>query len=174
MTIIHKHTDYCDIFEMSAPKNHLNTDEFYTANIDLLQNYAAYFMEAAEKIITNAEQNKFILEYPDDYDRYHEYEDLETGLIDETKQPLITKSELYSLLTIREKQILAWLFQGKTSAEIAIILGISRRTVEKFIPRLKIKSNCQSLFQLGAKLSLLQYRLMLEEFIMAPNHKHRT
>lgn len=36
-------------------------------------------------------------------------------------------------LTLREKEILHWIAEGKTNAEIGIILGISRATVKTHV-----------------------------------------
>ncbi len=58
-------------------------------------------------------------------------------------------------LSSRELDCIRWLLKGKTVPEIAIILDISHRTVEKFILNLKTKLGCYSLFQLGIKIYLL-------------------
>lgn len=56
-------------------------------------------------------------------------------------------------ITDRELECIHWLTLGKTVPEIGIILGISTRTVEKFIASLKLKFNCNTLFQLGNKVN---------------------
>ena len=43
------------------------------------------------------------------------------------------------VITPRQSEVLHWLAEGKTSVEIGIILGISRRTVEKHIEHLYAK-----------------------------------
>ena len=40
---------------------------------------------------------------------------------------------IQSLLTRRQREIMEWIAEGKTSAETAIILDISPRTVEKHL-----------------------------------------
>lgn len=67
------------------------------------------------------------------------------------------------MLTAREKECAYWLFCGKTIPEIALILEISKRTVEKFIINIKEKFNCCTLFQLGNTLSAFCDKLMLLE-----------
>lgn len=42
-------------------------------------------------------------------------------------------------LTRRESEVLSRVAHGKTSADIGLILGISRRTVEKFLERAYLK-----------------------------------
>jgi FixJ family two-component response regulator len=69
----------------------------------------------------------------------------------------------YEKLTAREKESAFWLFNGKTIPEIALILNISKRTVEKFITSIKNKFDCCTLFQLGNELSIIRDKLMLME-----------
>jgi DNA-binding CsgD family transcriptional regulator len=51
-------------------------------------------------------------------------------------------------LTIREKDVLTWVARGKTSAEIAIILGLSERTInfhcDKAMKRLDVINRTQA------------------------------
>lgn len=47
-------------------------------------------------------------------------------------------------LTPRENEVLSWVLQGKTSHEIAIILGSARRTVEKHIQNVFRKTGVSS------------------------------
>ena len=43
------------------------------------------------------------------------------------------REEAMAILTRRQREIMDWIAEGKTSAEAAIILGISPRTVEKHL-----------------------------------------
>ncbi len=47
-------------------------------------------------------------------------------------------------LTPREREVLAWIGEGKSNPEIGRILGISFRTVEKHVERLLAKMNVES------------------------------
>ena len=51
-------------------------------------------------------------------------------------------------LTVREKDVLSWVARGKTSAEIAIILGLSERTInfhcDKAMKRLDVINRTQA------------------------------
>ena len=44
-----------------------------------------------------------------------------------------SSEEALAILTRRQREIMDWIAEGKTSAEAAIILGISPRTVEKHL-----------------------------------------
>ncbi len=52
-------------------------------------------------------------------------------------------------LTQREYECLSWLAKGKTQDEIAILLGISLRTVRAHVTQIKEKLQCYNQFQLG-------------------------
>jgi len=49
------------------------------------------------------------------------------------KSPLSSDDAVNAVLTKRQKEIMDWIAEGKTSAEAAIILDISPRTVEKHL-----------------------------------------
>lgn len=61
-------------------------------------------------------------------------------------------------LSVRHKECLKWLIRGKSSVDIGLILGISKRTVEKHIATLKEKLGCYTLFQVGLKTVYLTKR----------------
>lgn len=58
-------------------------------------------------------------------------------------------------LTNREYECVNYLIRGKTAEEIAIILNISRRTVETHVQNIKRKMNCYNQFRLGYLLGRL-------------------
>lgn len=66
------------------------------------------------------------------------------------------------VLSKREISCLYWLSQGKTMDQIASILHIAHRTVKSHIENVKIKLNCQTLFQLGQTYHQLELWRMLE------------
>lgn len=54
-------------------------------------------------------------------------------------------------LSNRETQCLFYLLRGKTSKKIAIILGLSPRTIEVYVDNLKSKFNCRTKLELIEK-----------------------
>ncbi len=58
-------------------------------------------------------------------------------------------------LTKREFLCVTYMALGKTAEEIAIILSISKRTVETYIQNIKRKMNCFNQFRLGYLLGQL-------------------
>ncbi len=59
-------------------------------------------------------------------------------------------------LSKREIDCINWYLKGKNSGDIALILGISRRTVETYIENVKGKLGCANLFQLGYSVAALK------------------
>lgn len=57
-------------------------------------------------------------------------------------------------ITYRELQCFKWLVLGKTADEIAMILNISKRTVDVHCNNIKRKFNCVKLTQVAYKLAL--------------------
>lgn len=61
-------------------------------------------------------------------------------------------------LTARELQCIDYLSLGKTAEEIAIILNISKRTVESHVQNIKQKLNCYNQFRLGYLLGRMRIK----------------
>ncbi|MEO6003570.1 MAG: helix-turn-helix transcriptional regulator [Opitutus sp.] len=60
-------------------------------------------------------------------------------LLDEIPSATLRKSAVTGALTTRETQILHWIAEGKRNAEIAVIVGSGRRTVEKHVEQILAK-----------------------------------
>jgi DNA-binding CsgD family transcriptional regulator len=56
---------------------------------------------------------------------------------------LINRMKVYGL-SFRETEVLLWLSRGKTNAETALILNLSRRTIEKHLERIYTKLNIET------------------------------
>src|SRR3989338_8040869 len=67
-------------------------------------------------------------------------------------------------LTVREYECVDYLIRGKTAEEIAIILNISKRTVETHVQNIKRKMNCYNQFRLGYLLGRLDIELESPRF----------
>ena len=64
---------------------------------------------------------------------------------------LIRQGQKTALLTDRERQVLNWILAGKTNKEVAIILSISPKTVDKHRTSLMAKLDVHSFSQLMAR-----------------------
>lgn len=51
----------------------------------------------------------------------------------------LTQEQGFAELSRRENHVLHWIVEGKRDAEIAILLGISRRTVQKHVQKILSK-----------------------------------
>lgn len=71
-----------------------------------------------------------------------------SGRVEECAQP-----EPATILTRRESEVMGWLRLGKTSWEIAIILGCAARTVEKHLANLYRKLGVKSRVEMILKTS---------------------
>lgn len=157
--------EYVEGFDFGTNNKNSAINEWYLSNIDVLEKFMQYFKARVSNILNDSD--KYCFHSPDliEPSGNKVYRNIEQGLIRD-QDVLKTKVEVqYEKLTAREKECLYWLFCGKTAPEIALILNISKRTVEKFISNLKEKFNCYTLFQLGDALSALRNKtIMLERF----------
>jgi DNA-binding CsgD family transcriptional regulator len=69
------------------------------------------------------------------------------------QQELRFKNANKYYLTDGERQCLSWLRKGKSADMIAIILGVSRKTIERHISSIKQKYQCTTMYQLGEKIN---------------------
>jgi DNA-binding CsgD family transcriptional regulator len=47
----------------------------------------------------------------------------------------------------REKECLSWIAKGKTSEEVAMIMGIKLSTTRSYLKNVRVKLNCTSMAQ---------------------------
>lgn len=138
LTIIDKQAEWCDIIEFTTTRENYRINNFYLNNIDLFENFVAFFKEKAEKLINQAINDRFLVNYAADINIFEEYPDtLPYKILRQTK------------ITRRELECLGWIAQGKTMEETAGILNISPRTIKAHITSTKEKLGCTNLFQLG-------------------------
>jgi DNA-binding CsgD family transcriptional regulator len=70
-------------------------------------------------------------------------------------------------LSARELECLAWAAQGKTYAEIAMMSGISYRTVKTYLDSCRFKLNAVNLVHAVALAIIYGFLLMPEEHVIA-------
>lgn len=120
---------------------------FYMNELPLLRSFIDYFKEemgeeiiAQKKSSVNLATAKKELFFPKEYNK------MVTPVSRHTFLKAIGKDVdwLVSLqFTKREKEILKHLKLGKTAQEIADILFLSRRTIEKYFENIKLKLQCE-------------------------------
>jgi len=136
ITIIHHTEEGTGFFNFGQRYADLSNLNIIINSFPILDKFILYFYENTKNLFKVAKSNSLIIE------------------------PNVTftpkKSPSRSFLTQREKDCVDWYLSGKNSGEIALILGISRRTVETHIENIKLKFNCNNLFQLGYHLGKSQ------------------
>lgn len=142
--------DHCELWHFGTmPDNELMTS-FYLNNIHLLKEFCYYFKEQASDVIHLAEQNKIKrskdlienCECPPCVVEGHiqAFQDsFELGGIEFCYKRRAIK------LSKREREVIKWSLLGKTSTEVAMILGISKRTVEAHLAKVKRRFDCYKL-----------------------------
>ena len=162
ITIINKFPDgtaeYCGF---SSEPGNAGITEFFLNNLDLLYRFILYFKDrAADLIEKSAKSYRLILP---------EQKNIE-------KERFLSKGDYYALakefehkiklnhyefnygelkgirISRRELDCVKYLLQNRAAKEIAELLFISTRTVEKHLDNLKIKLNCESKQNLYEKL----------------------
>jgi hypothetical protein len=168
LLIMRSHADYNEAFTLFVKQPNSSINQWYMNNVDVLEAFAAYFREQAAPLIKEAEQRSIILsgeKLLTDSIGETRYKGIEVGKVslEQARKNPDYIYQQYHALTARERECVYWLFNGKTVPEIATILGLSKRTVEKYISYIKEKFECYTLFQLGDALSSMRNKLMLME-----------
>ena len=127
----------------------------YINNIDILNKFNKYFSDNVSDLLKTVTPISIDAEYRD------EFKSLWLNSHHQSAEKSSNNSKIISSLTNSssknnqpspELEVFRWYLKGKTAAETAVILGISRRTVETLLERLKKKLNCFSKAQLISKL----------------------
>jgi len=153
-SIFKRNEDYCDAFHFCAEKENKEIDLFYLNNIDLLEQFVGYYRDKASDIIQGAENHRYV--YPETRNDNSEFVSLYDINPNSLQQLLMLhKSSLgfsdHLNLTKRQQQALEFLVKGYSTKEIARELGISFRTVEKYVAQLMGKFSVHSAKKLVAK-----------------------
>jgi DNA-binding CsgD family transcriptional regulator len=135
------------------------------SNIDLLLKFGAYFEVISQPLIKTCQKKpiylpkyneskpipeiKFLIERDKILNDIHSHKSRallkkhnDTDLIKQ-KYNLISYTN-FSTLSIRENECLSLIAKGYTAKEVARVLGLSFRTVEEYINRIKNKLGCFS------------------------------
>lgn len=134
-------------FSSNATSNTINQE--YLRNLGLLKLFILNFRDKVfNSSLASAYDFKFKINYDVDVKCISK---TANDKIDRDKflTTLNIKSTINKDLSMREIEILSWLQKGKTLDQIATILNLSEITIKKYIARVKEKTGCINLFQLG-------------------------
>lgn len=144
ISFVEKTKEATILYIFASTRSNYAINNFYLRNIDLFRRFILYFNDKADKLIKKAHNNKIVL--PDKQIIKHSHADKDilgygerNSFIKSTlikKFTIINKGEMIQL-SRREAECAAFMVSGYTSKEIARVLGVSFRTIEKF--HLKVK-----------------------------------
>lgn len=162
-----KQTDFVELFDFFSSNSNI-----YFINKKLLYRFMLYFKEQAKTLMQKGENERiYTLQNINSKQRNSEKIDeikfinstpikqssLNQNILDlhqtENQRPFFNNIDIHGIcFSNREKQILNYLPQGKTAKQIALILGISYRTVERHLENIRIKTNINSRSELIEKI----------------------
>jgi DNA-binding CsgD family transcriptional regulator len=130
----------------------------YISHLDILNEFIYFFNEKAKFIINEAEKKRLILpRQSHDELIIHSNDPLDSKPTNLSKSLFVDDNYNVSISS-RELECVEWYLKGKTAIEIALILCLSKRTIETHIENVKEKLQCRNLAQLGYLIAMIKYR----------------
>lgn len=151
-TIAQCENDHKSFFHFATSSKNHNANHNYLQLIDTLKKFTLHFKDkiSRHKPLAASYQHKFSIDEKNA--RFHTQDEFDWEKHMDLPQffpKRIFVSHCDTYLTQREFACLHWLAQAKTIDQIALLLGISARTVNAHIANIKQKTNCCNQFQLG-------------------------
>lgn len=144
---IEKHATYCDVWNFGTTKDNEDISRIYLNHLDVLTLFTLYYQDKCQDLIKACEKDPIIIKELPDGSINLEHNDENSQILKDIKAALQAKTNRYFLnglsntehLTKTEMECCHWIYQGKTSEEIAMITNRSKRTIEKHIENIKVK-----------------------------------
>ncbi len=155
IAIIKKSLTYCDFFYFATTPNNYKIVNFYLNNLDFLESFIQMFLENGGSIIEMAEKDKFI------YQNANKKDIIILDTIDYLTCTSMSKAleNKCKQLTKREFECAHYLCLGYSAKEIARIMNLSHRTVEKHISSILKKTHSETKAKLVAQYASLASNL---------------
>jgi DNA-binding CsgD family transcriptional regulator len=156
LIFVKKYHNYVEIFNFGTYADNAGVYSLYLNNMNYFQKFQYYFKDNLSDLIKLYGNHR--LDTPNIKDLKLANSDEVILSIDNLKIQRYFVDGDYIYLTAREVECLDWLAKGKSSSEIALILNIKQRTVEKHIESAKLKLNCNkstSLIYKAVKLGII-------------------
>lgn len=157
-TLVEIYPDKTEFFHFASfPKNY-QVNQLYTEHKDVLYLFVKFFKDKAKNLITQLENKTIDIPMPSSSLCIPAEADFTQEQVAKFVQTIANDryylyQEPHSVyLTQKELECMKWSVKGKTSEEIALLMNISKRTVEAHMENVKQKMNCYKQFQLGYKL----------------------
>ncbi len=146
LSVFYPNMNYCDIYDFSVAKDNANGNINYMTHFQQILNSIESYKEQAKRLIAEADASAAVMGYNSTVDLY---QDKPNNKILEFSVKQFGQVIYPHSLTRREIETIYWLIRGKTVPEIAILLQLSKRTVETYVTNIKLKLACKNLFQIG-------------------------
>lgn len=128
-----------EAWSFAAPPNDLEMQNFYINNLNVLFDFTTFFNSKFHTLVEPSKDNLACFENTVDISLLEEEGCTTPHFTDERGQYLARHRGRAQFLTRREYECLTQLAKGKTCKEIARVLGISNRTVECYVAKVKQK-----------------------------------
>lgn len=158
LSIIEKNKEYIDSFHFGGDYCNIGMTEYLINNTDLLKNICAYYKNKFQKKIASKESNRiFIPSRKVNLNKIifsqnnRKFISLQLSMLKDKESAIFGDIKVSK----REMEVLCWLANGKTAEETALILGLSKRTVEDHIKNMKDKFTAPNTHSLMAKVAAL-------------------
>lgn len=145
ITLIKKSKNYHEFYNIGSSNPDASTINFFINHYDTLNKLTLLFQEKADKLIRLSQKQKLILP-----------PHLHNPQMIKSNDKAIYSEEIKqknNFLTQTESICIKLYLTGKTPLEIANLLNVSKRTVEKHIENIKLKFHCKKQIQLGYALA---------------------
>lgn len=139
ITLVCKFEDGCDYFNFGTSETESAIVGKIYNQLEQLQYFTKFFYEKTKRLLHIANQNRFDLE---------QFKNTE-NIITQNNRLYLGPTYEYAYLTEKEITCLKHLIAGKTIPDIATLLQVSPRTIEKHVENIKNKLHCNTQFELG-------------------------
>lgn len=141
LTFVERFATYYDMIAFAAPVNNIHTVDIYLNYIQQLQTFIQDFKHNQKALIEKIDQHRF---YPSAIQQDVNLKKMLLPQLEKPKKINVFFNEQQNYLTIQEYICLSHLAKGKTYKWIAQEMGVSARTVETYINRIKSRLHIHS------------------------------
>lgn len=158
LTIIQPNGTETELYYFGTTRDNYSKTSLYINNIDMFYRFIAYFKDKAEKLLIQADKEKFYLPIDENSVQHTKDEtssEIRRKFIEATQiDKYFVKDENSDVfLTKREAVCLYYMMFLKSAKEIGNVLNISVRTVEAHLIKVKEKLRCKTKKELQNKLT---------------------
>lgn len=151
LTFVERYPNYYNMIAFAAPISHVNPVDTYLNNINQLQAFIQNFKHDKKDLINAAQKIRIALPPTQQDTNLHKMLLCDKSQVQ--KMPVFWKDKVFHL-TPQERICLKYLSQGQSIKSIANNMGLSARTIETYLQRIKNRMGIVSKNDL-----LLMYRI---------------